>query len=103
MGNLSYTLGEYGADNARTLMGTEPVTSDAFTSSTSAASVTDGGGAISAKVGQVFRCSIDEAAWIAFGGRTATVGNDFHMNANTTYWFEIAPGDAGAISVIDVA
>lgn len=101
MGTLNFTLGHYGRDNARTIMGSNIVTSDAYTTSTSATFVEDGVGDITAARGQVFRCTIDEAAWVAFGGRTATVGNDFYMAANTTYEWEIATD--GKISVIDVA
>ena len=103
MGTLNYTLGYYAGDNNKNLIGTALSTSDAFTSSTTAANVTDGSGAIAASVGQVFRAVIDEDAWIAFGGRTATVGNDFFMRANVEYDWEISVGDSGAVSIIDVA
>lgn len=103
MGTLNYTLGYYCRDNARTLISTAISTSDAFSTTTSAAFVEDGSGDIEADTGQVFRGVIDEPAWIAFGGRTATVGNDFYMRADIEYEFEIAAGDAGKISIIDVA
>lgn len=103
MGTLNYTLGLYGGDTARSVMGTTRIQSDAFTTSTSASFVDDGTTDITARAGEVFRCTISEAAWIAFGGRTATVGNDFYMRADTEYEWEISPGDAGKISVIDVA
>jgi hypothetical protein len=103
MGTLNYTLADYGVDNARTLISSRPVTSDAYTSSTSATFVEDGAGDITVGVGQVFRATIDEAAWIAFGDRVATVGNDFYMRPDTEYEWEIAPGDDGKVSIIDVA
>lgn len=103
MGTLNYTLGRYSRSNARSVMGTTIETSDAFTTSTTAGFVEDGSGDITAGAGAIFRCTIDEPAWIAFGGRTATVGNDFYMRADVEYEWEISPGDEGKISVIDVA
>ncbi len=103
MGTLNYTLGGYCKDGARSVMSTRPRISDAYSTSTSATNVEDGSGDISARAGEIFRCTISEAAWIAFGGRTATVGNDFYMSADREYEWEIHPGDDGTISVIDVA
>lgn len=103
MGTLNFTLGTYGRDEARTLISSRPLTSDSYTTSTSASNVEDGSGDITAGERQVFRATINEAAWIAFGGRTATVGGDFYMRPDVEYEWEIAAGDAGTISVIDVA
>lgn len=104
MGTVNFTVGRYARTRgagAAELMSTEVRTSDAFTSTTAAANIEDGSGDITLTAGEVFRVRISEDAWIAFGGATATVGNDFFLAANTDYTFEVK--DAGTVSIIDVA
>jgi len=105
MGTLNYTVGYYskfgGVGGSGPVMSTKIITSDAFTTSTSAANVTDGSGAITAQPGQVFACVADEPMWIAFGGTTATVGNDLYLPADTLMHLEVYT--AGNVSVIDVS
>lgn len=103
MGDFSFTVGRYSRSNARSVMGTTVETSDSFTSSTTAAFVEDASGDITVGAGAIVRATCSEDAWVAFGGRTATVGNDFKMLAGNEYEWEISPGDEGKISVIDVA
>lgn len=104
MGTLNFTVGDYGTNKGRgaaTVRSTAVKASDAFTTSTSAANVQDGAGAITLAVGQVFMCVASEPMWIAFGGTTATVGNDHYLLADIPYEFEC--NTAGAVSVIDVS
>lgn len=102
MGTLNYTLGRYAPSRgqAPSVISTKAVTSDAFSTSTSAANVEDGAGDITATSGQIFRCHASTAMWIAFGGATATVGSDFYIPADVTMEFEVHK--SGTISVIDV-
>lgn len=99
MGTVNFTVGKYGTGN--TIFSTAIKTSDAYTSSTTASNVEDGSGDISLVQGDVMRATIDEAAWIAFGGTTATVGTGFYMRADTEYEWECKT--PGTVSIIDVA
>lgn len=105
MGTLNYTVSKYGRqgrhEGGASVISTEVITSDAYTTSTSASYVEDGSGDITLAQGQIFRCVIDEPAWIRFGGDVATVGDGFYMRADTEYEFDCAT--AGKVSVIDAA
>lgn len=99
MGTVNWTLGGYGNDDNKNLRGTRDRASDEFTSSTSEGAITG----LTAAVGDVLSISVDEPAWVRFGGRTAALGTGFYLNANETTNFEISFGDEGAVSIIDVA
>ena len=101
MGTLNYTVGVYARDRNKNIMATDYRTSDAFTSSTAAANVTDGSGAITLSAGEVFRAHMDEAAWIRFGGVTATVGDGFYIPPDQSFEWEC--DTPGTVSIIDVA
>lgn len=104
MGTLNFTVTEYGRGRgagSSTLSSTEVETSDAFTTSTSAAYVEDGSGDIVLSVGRVFEVFPDEAMWIRFGGDVATVGDGFYLQANVKRQWEVT--NPGKVSVIDVA
>lgn len=98
MGTVNWTLGTYGRDKARSIMGSRPISSDAFTSSTSAANITG----LSPRVGDVLRVHASTAGWMDFGGRTAAAGSGHYIPADATVEFEIAPGDDGNVSFIDL-
>lgn len=99
MGTLRWTRGDFGSASDRQMMSTKTTASGQFTSSTSAATVTS----LSLKPGEIIKVVCDEDAWIAFGGRTASTSEGHPLSAGLPEWFRVADGDAGAVSVIDVA
>lgn len=105
MGTLNFTVGKYGRQGRHSggasVIATEVITSDAYTTSTSASNVEDGSGDITLALGQIFQCTADEPMWIRFGGDTATVGDGFYLLADQVYEFECT--EPGTVSVIDVA
>jgi len=104
MGTLNFTVGSYAkskGSGAATIMSTDIITSDAFTTTTSATNVEDASGDIIMATGQVIRVYADEDMWISFGSTAATVGTGFHIPSLTPLEWECAT--AGTVSVIDVA
>ena len=104
MGTLNFTVGSYAkskGSGAATIMSTDVSTSDAFTTTTTAANVEDASGDVIMAPGQVIRVHADEAMWISFGGIPATVGTGFYIPPYIPLEWECAT--AGLVSAIDVS
>lgn len=105
MGTLNFTVSKYGRQGRHSggasVISTEVITSDAYTTSTSASFVEDGSGDIVLAPGQIFQCTPSEPMWIRFGGEVAAVGDGFYLTADTAHEFDCSFG--GKVSVIDVS
>jgi len=99
MGTLNWTVTNYSTGGNKNIQSTKHGLTGAFTSSTSAAPVTNA----VFHPGQVVTVSASEEMWIDFGGRTAAVGTGHYLPANFPMSYEVEVGDAGAMSAIDVA
>jgi len=98
MGALSWSVTESGRLN-KNIQSSRHVSSGTFTTSTSAANVTS----LSPSVGDVVTVHADEAMRIRFGDTAATTNTGHYIPAGQQREFDIAPGDDGAVSAIDVA
>lgn len=98
MGTLSWSITESGRYN-KNVQSSRLVSSNAFTTSTSAANVTG----LTTVLGDIMICHADEAMRIRFGGTAATAATGHYLPAGLPIQFEITQGDTGTVSVIDVA
>jgi hypothetical protein len=103
MGTLNFTVGRYAPSRGQSpgIPASTVVTSDSYTTSTSASFVEDGSGDITVSPGVIFMCTADEPMWIRFGGDAATVGDGHYILAGARYEFEVV--DGGKVSAIDVS
>lgn len=101
MGTASFSVGKYAGRQNSSLMGSEVVTSGAFTTSTTAANLEDGSGDITMSAGQILRVHASEAMRVRFGAVAATASTGHYIPADGT--LEIECVEAGTVSIIDVA
>lgn len=98
MGTLNWTRGSYCPDEHRNIMATAIADSGAFTTTTSAATVTG----LSAKPGDVLALTATTSSWVMFGGSAASVGTGHYIPADVPMHFEVSAADTGAVSIIEV-
>lgn len=97
MGTLSWSVTESGRYN-KNVQSSRLVSSGTFSSTTSAANVTS----LTTVLGDVVVLHADEAMRVAFNGTSAT-NTGHYIPAGIQREFEITQGNAGAVSVTDVA
>jgi hypothetical protein len=104
MGTASFSVSRYGRNRgagAATVISTTVRTSGAHTTTTSASSLADAGGAITLASGEVLQIHADEAMRIRFGGTAATASTGHYIPAGQQVEYEC--NDPGGVSIIDVA
>lgn len=105
MGTLSFHVTKYGKNRgsgAATVQSSDYRTSGAFTSSGTAANLTDNAAAtVSLGAGEILSVFADEAMRIRIGGTAATTTNGIYIPASVPIDIECA--NPGTVSVIDVA
>lgn len=104
MGVASFSVSRYGKNRgagAGTVISSDIRTSGAHTTSTSASSLADAGGAITMASGEVLQIHADEAMRIRFGGTAATASTGHYIPAGAQV--EIEVNNPGAVSIVDVA
>lgn len=102
MGTANFSVGQYGKNRgsgAATLLSTSVRTSGAHTTSASASSLADAGGAISLAAGEILTISCTAACRINFGGTAATATTGHYIAADVEKQFEC--NDPGAVSIIE--
>lgn len=103
MGTASFSVGRYARNKGSgpaTVLSSNIRTSGAFTTSTTAASLADAGGAVTMSSGEVLQVHADVAMRVWFNG-TATASTGHYIPAGAQVEFEC--NDPGAVSIRDVA
>lgn len=104
MGTASFAISKYSRNRgsgAGSVISSDIRTSGAFATSTTAANLQDGGGAVSMGQGEVLQIHADEAMRVRFGGTAATASTGLYIPASTMA--EIECNNPGVVSIIDVA
>ena len=107
MGTASFSISEGNKSRGAgspTMLSTRYVNGGAFTTSTSAATLQDSGASnVTLAAGQVIQIHADEAMRVQFGGVAVTASTGHYIPGGLQREFECDGGDAGTVSIIDVA
>lgn len=98
MGTLSWSVTESGRYN-KNVQSSRHISSGTFATTTSPANVTS----LSPSLGDIVTVHADEAMRIRFGATASATNSGHYLAAGAVREFEIAPNDAGTVSVTDVA
>jgi len=101
MATVNFSVTTYGRGYGGTVISSSVVRTSGQDVITTAENLEDAGGDITLGVGEVIALHCSGPMRVRFGGVAATATTGHYIPADTKEWFEVAPGEAGTVSMID--